>query len=344
MRWVQKAKNSKTNPRFAGKYDLELFIWCPWNMCIDHPHSCSPAHSFCSIHKTRQGINKAWRKKKKKTVGPSTGRIIGCLWAFSLLQTHSTSFSPNSGEGKQKCLPHRGKRRSSTYTTMIPFPNLFLLKLPKRSLQSAFPTHFQCLLTFSRQTISAFNAGNVHHLLLLLPWSLCSSTRQDSCTHARLPLQRKMVLKTQGQLGTDPAAGKRDGREVDILWWGCPVTFVWISCPSVHFRHCSPTQQTHHPNAQWILRPFVCTSLSHWESHWLSGHNCSYYCSHDNNYCTAVGFFSKSAIAHRVAQQQLHKSIGILIQDFISTGKTAKSTHHSCQKLKKTNICKFVAQ
>lgn len=67
-----------------------------------------------SQNKTR--INKVWRGKKKKrkpkknwrkTVSLSTGRTIWCSWAFSLLQTHSSSFSPTSAEGKQKWLLHR---------------------------------------------------------------------------------------------------------------------------------------------------------------------------------------------------------------------------------------------
>lgn len=108
---MEKVKKRKTNPRLAGKYDLDLILWGPRNTYVEHPHSCSPAHRSCSIHETRQGINKAWRKKKKrnqkKTVSLPTGKIIWCSWAFPLLETHSSSFSPNAGEGKQKWLLHR---------------------------------------------------------------------------------------------------------------------------------------------------------------------------------------------------------------------------------------------
>lgn len=178
---MQKVKNKKTNPRFAGRYDLDLIIWSPRTTYIEHPQSCSPAHSSCSIHKTRQEINKVWRKKKKEAKRKYLPNWKDNMMFMALLSSWDSEvlIFPNLWRRKaevassKSCCP---KRRNDTYT--IPFPNLFLLKLPKRSLQSAFSTLSNGSWHFS---------GKQYHHSTLEMYISFSSHEVCACQQGKIP-------------------------------------------------------------------------------------------------------------------------------------------------------------
>lgn len=93
----------------------------------------------------------------------------------------------------QSCCP---KRRNNTY--MIPFPNLFPLKPPKRSLQSAFSTLSSGSWHFPSKQ---YPCSTLEMYISFSSREVCACQQDKIPAHTKLPLQRKMVLKTEGDSG-----------------------------------------------------------------------------------------------------------------------------------------------
>lgn len=163
-----------------------------------------------------------------------TGTIIWCSWPFSLLETHRSSFSPNSGEGKQKWLLHRvAAPKEETIPTWFHFPTSSRSNRQREACSLLSPLFLVAP--------DIFQANNIP----VQPWKctfpsppvkfvLVNKTR---FLHTRqTPTTEKDGAEDRGTLGTDPVTGKWDGRGRDAShcatfwphWWGCPGDVQWL--------------------------------------------------------------------------------------------------------------------